>query len=193
MVNTFIAISILFLVELSFQVKNNCDLSKIEDKCELGAAYCALGEFPYCASCSENKILAASYRDVYNCVQIDYTLCSYIPKCLICDEEGSCNYCAIGFTSYNGNCFEKEDNKCDDENCVSCIEDGKICIYCSLEYALSSDHKCVSNKNTINNNCAKYDSNKDSNNDNICSICHFEYLMNYDYKGCRKYNNRSGK
>ena len=109
------------------------------------------------------------------------------------NEGGSCNYCAIGFTSYNGNCFEKEDKKCDDENCVSCIEDGKICIYCSLEYALSSDHKCVSNKNTINNNCAKYDSNKDSNNDNICSICHFGYLMNYDYKGCRKYNNRSGK
>lgn len=184
MVNTF-TIAILLLVNISIKAKTICDLSKIEDNCELGATYCALGEFPYCATCLKNKILAASYRDVYNCVRIDYTLCSYIPQCLLCDEEGSCNYCETKeYISYNGSCVKKDDKQCNDENCVSCIEDGKTCIYCSLEYALNLNHLCVRNNN---NYCAKYDSNND------CSICHFGYLMNYDYKGCRKYSSRTEK
>lgn len=161
-----------------------CDISKIENKCKLGATYCTGDNIEFCTSCEDKNILASPYKNVYKCINIDFTLCSNSKDCLICKENGKCLFCNNEKYSYNGECVN--DNKCSIQNCSSCeVKNGKEkCNFCSNGYYLCElSNKCIVSNITYSN-CAVL------NEKGKCSFCNFGYLLNVDQMSCREYNKK---
>ena len=99
--------SLLSLKGIKKRKISKCDISKIEQNCELGAAFCRYDDTETCAKCRSNKILASPFYNRFRCVDLNLTLCSTETDCKYCDSEGQCGLCDTlekKLISYDGVC-----------------------------------------------------------------------------------------
>ncbi len=185
--------NLIFLIILSFSisfVKSNygdyrdknmlCNIALVENNCQRGYAFCRYDDRETCSNCKVGTILSQPYKNTYKCVKKDMTLCKD-DDCVNCDDKGDCLKCKdTNNISYDGKCVKKTNEiKCLSDNCISCKNSGNICVFCSENYSLESGSRCVENRD----GCSLTIFNE---NDITCVDCHNNYVMNYDFKGCRK-------
>lgn len=158
-----------------------CNIALIEKNCNRGYAFCRYDDRETCSNCKVGTILAQTYKNTYKCVKKELTLCKD-EDCINCDEKGDCLKCKDPANiSYEGKCVKKTNEiKCNVDNCISCKFSGNKCLFCAENYSLDENIRCIENKD----GCSI--SSKDEMNKILCFDCHINYVMNYDFRGCRK-------